>query len=126
MLHLTAPLSAVPLAEASPQLPSTPSAVIPSNNGNHSSLILVIAIGSGILIIAIISILVICHCVSHRGKKRASITEPVKTRTVDAVPIARSLPHPHPSNIRFLAYEDLKEGKDNFEPASLLGEGGFG
>ncbi|KAG8663606.1 hypothetical protein MANES_01G228800v8 [Manihot esculenta] len=49
---------------------------------------------------------------------------PVKPRTVDAVPAGGSLPHP--TSTRFLAYEELKEATNNFEPASILGEGGFG
>lgn len=48
----------------------------------------------------------------------------VKPRTEDPVPPAGSLPHP--TSTRFLAYEELKEATNNFEPASILGEGGFG
>ena len=48
----------------------------------------------------------------------------VKPRTIDPLPVAGSLPHP--SSTRFLAYEELKEATNNFEPASILGEGGFG
>jgi len=48
----------------------------------------------------------------------------VKPRTIDPVPAAGSLPHP--SSTRFLAYEELKEATNNFESASILGEGGFG
>jgi serine/threonine protein kinase len=33
---------------------------------------------------------------------------------------------PHPSSTRFFAYEELKEATNNFELASVLGEGGFG
>lgn len=33
---------------------------------------------------------------------------------------------PHPTSTRFIAYEELKEATNNFEPASVLGEGGFG
>ncbi|KAL3517361.1 hypothetical protein ACH5RR_019950 [Cinchona calisaya] len=127
-----APISALPPTEAPQQLTSTPDAPVSSNKGNNSSLILVIAIGSGILIIAVISILVICHCASHRGKKRAPIKEPEKMRTADAAPLAGSLPHPHPhphphpTSTRFLAYEELREATNNFEPASIIGEGGFG
>lgn len=47
-------------------------------------------------------------------------------RTADAAPLAGSLPHPPPTSTRFLAYEELKEATNNFEPASVLGEGGFG
>jgi len=52
----------------------------------------------------------------------------VKPRTIDPAPApapaAGSLPHP--SSTRFLAYEELKVATNNFEPASILGEGGFG
>jgi hypothetical protein len=34
--------------------------------------------------------------------------------------------HPHPTSTRFISYEDLREATNNFEPASVLGEGGFG
>lgn len=33
---------------------------------------------------------------------------------------------PRPTSMRFLAYEELKEATNNFEPSSVLGEGGFG
>ncbi|XP_027177453.1 proline-rich receptor-like protein kinase PERK15 isoform X1 [Coffea eugenioides] len=122
-----APLSHVPPAEAPQQLDSRPVASNSSNKGNHSSLVLVIAIGSGILIIAIISIFVICLCATHKEKRRTSVKEPAKMRTADAAPLAGSLPHPpHPTSTRFLAYEELKEATNNFERASILGEGGFG
>ncbi|KAA8549075.1 hypothetical protein F0562_000759 [Nyssa sinensis] len=54
----------------------------------------------------------------------AAPKEPAKPRTVDAVPSAGSLPYP--TSTRFLAYEELREATNNFEPASMLGEGGFG
>lgn len=41
-----------------------------------------------------------------------------------AVSAAGSLPHP--TSTRFIAYEELREATNNFEPASVLGEGGFG
>lgn len=50
----------------------------------------------------------------------------VNPRTVDAVPQAGSLPHPHTSSTRILAYEELKEATNNFSSSSILGEGGFG
>ncbi|KAJ6941763.1 receptor-like serine/threonine-protein kinase ALE2-like [Populus alba x Populus x berolinensis] len=81
-------------------------------------------IGSGIVIIAIVSMLVICSCVFREGKPKASPKETVKPRTIDPVPAAGSLLHP--SSTRFLAYEELKEATNNFESASILGEGGFG
>lgn len=33
---------------------------------------------------------------------------------------------PHPTSTRFIAYEELRDATNNFEPASVLGEGGFG
>ncbi|CAI9104883.1 OLC1v1003672C3 [Oldenlandia corymbosa var. corymbosa] len=121
-----APISATPPVEASPKLASPPAALVPSSKGNHSGLVLIIGIGAGILIIAIISLLIICHCASHSRKKRKSINEHAKMRAVGAVPLAGSIPHPHPTSTRFLAYEELREATNNFETASLLGEGGFG
>ncbi|KAJ0113239.1 hypothetical protein Patl1_00869 [Pistacia atlantica] len=61
---------------------------------------------------------------SNRGKHSKWILIFAKPRTADAVPAAGSLPHP--TSTRFLAYEELKEATNNFEPASILGEGGFG
>lgn len=48
-----------------------------------------------------------------------------KPMTESAVSAVGSLPHPTTST-RFIAYEELKEATNNFEPASILGEGGFG
>ena len=47
-----------------------------------------------------------------------------KPRTESTVPAVGSLPHP--TSTRFIAYEELKEATNNFELASVLGEGGFG
>ena len=47
-----------------------------------------------------------------------------KPRTESAISTVGSLPHP--TSTRFIAYEELKEATNNFEPASVLGEGGFG
>ncbi|XP_059659398.1 proline-rich receptor-like protein kinase PERK15 [Cornus florida] len=130
-----APFVAMSPAKAPPHLPSTPTSLVVSSKEKHQSLILIVGIGAGILIIAIISVLIICSCTSYQGKKQASSKEPAKSRIVDAVPAAGSLPHPtipaagslpHPTSTRFLAYEELKEATNNFEPASILGEGGFG
>ncbi|KAA8543021.1 hypothetical protein F0562_021484 [Nyssa sinensis] len=118
-----APLIAMSPAEAPPHLPSTPSSLFTSNKGKHPSLVLLVGIGATILVIAI-SVLLICSRASCRGKTKASPIEAAKPRTVDAVPMVGSLRHP--SSTRFLAYEELKEATNNFEPASVLGEGGFG
>ncbi|KAL9360306.1 hypothetical protein Peur_048429 [Populus x canadensis] len=101
---------------------STSTSVGSSRKDKHTHLILVLGIGSGIVIIAIVSMLIICSCVFREGN--ASPKETVKPRTIDPVPAAGSLPHP--SSTRFLAYEELKEATNNFESASILGEGGFG
>jgi serine/threonine protein kinase len=47
-----------------------------------------------------------------------------KPRTESAVSAGGSIPHP--TSTRFIAFEELKEATNNFEPASVLGEGGFG
>ncbi|CAL5425890.1 unnamed protein product [Camellia sinensis] len=119
-----APAIATPSAEAPPLLPSTPTQLVNSNNGKHPNLILIVGIGAGMLIIAIIAVLIICSCSSRQGNKKASAKETAKPRTVDALPAAGSIRHP--CSTRFLAYEELKEATNNFEPASILGEGGFG
>ncbi|KAK9013623.1 hypothetical protein V6N11_041624 [Hibiscus sabdariffa] len=96
----------------------------PSNKGKRSDLTLVFGISAGLLVFAIISVLIICSCAFPGGKAKASPQEPVKPRTEDVVAQAGSLPHP--SSTRFLQYEELKEATNNFAPASILGEGGFG
>ncbi|CAL5352200.1 unnamed protein product [Camellia sinensis] len=122
--YVFSPAIATPSAEAPPLLPSTPTQLVNSNNGKHPNLILIVGIGAGMLIIAIIAVLIICSCSSRQGNKKASAKETAKPRTVDALPAAGSIRHP--SSTRFLAYEELKEATNNFEPASILGEGGFG
>ncbi|XVF22072.1 hypothetical protein REPUB_Repub12eG0142600 [Reevesia pubescens] len=96
----------------------------PSNKGKHSNLILIFGISAGILVFAIISVLIICSCTFRERKTKALPKESVKPRTAVAVAQAGSLPHP--SSTRFLQYEELKEATNNFAPASILGEGGFG
>lgn len=47
-----------------------------------------------------------------------------KSRTEGAVSAPESFPHP--TSTRFISYEELKDATNNFEAASILGEGGFG
>uniref|UniRef100_A0A2P2JKA4 Protein kinase domain-containing protein n=3 Tax=Rhizophora mucronata TaxID=61149 RepID=A0A2P2JKA4_RHIMU len=104
---------------------STSASIGSSNKDKHSNLFLILGIGVGILIIAVLSMLILYLCTFRKEKSKASPKEPVKPRTVDAPPVATgSLPHP--SSTRFLAFEELKDATNNFEPASVLGEGGFG
>ncbi|XP_065860315.1 proline-rich receptor-like protein kinase PERK15 [Euphorbia lathyris] len=119
-----APIVASSPAEAPEHQSATATSVGTSNKGNRSNMILVLGIGAGIVIIAIISMLAICSCAFRQGKPKGPSKETVKPRTMDAAPAGGSLPHP--SSTRFLAYEELKEATNNFEPGSILGEGGFG
>ncbi|KAJ9171715.1 hypothetical protein P3X46_015038 [Hevea brasiliensis] len=113
-----------PVVEAPAHQSTTSTSLSASGRGKHSNLILILGIGAGIVILTIVSVLVICSCAFREGKPKGSPKENVKPRTVDAVPAGGSLPHP--TSTRFLAYEELKEATNNFEPASILGEGGFG
>lgn len=70
----TAPISDTAPSEAPPNLPSSPSALAPSKKVKHPSLILVIGLGAVILIIAVITVVMLCFCVSRREKH----TEPFK------------------------------------------------
>ncbi|PON72373.1 Mitogen-activated protein kinase kinase kinase [Trema orientale] len=114
----TAPVKAPPYHSPASASPNT------SDKGRHPNLILILGIGAAILIIAIISLLIVCLCMFSQDKTKASPMETEKQRTIEPVPSIGSLPHP--SSTRFLAYEELKEATNNFEPASILGEGGFG
>ncbi|KAL5859254.1 hypothetical protein ACOSQ4_000550 [Xanthoceras sorbifolium] len=96
----------------------------PSNKGKRPNLILILGIGAGLLIVSIISVLIVCSCAFRDRKTKGYPTETAKPRTADAVPGVGSLPHP--TSTRFLAYEELKAATNNFEHASILGEGGFG
>ncbi|KAM1166509.1 hypothetical protein ACFX1T_025706 [Malus domestica] len=125
------PPSHAPVIAASPvEGPANPSPTgtssSASDKGRHSNWNLIIGIGVGILFIAIISVLILCLCTFRREKTKASPIEtaPEKQMTVDTVPAVGPLPHP--SSTRFLTYEELKHATNNFEPASILGEGGFG
>ncbi|XP_077218626.1 protein kinase superfamily protein isoform X2 [Tasmannia lanceolata] len=122
-----APAPALGLSPSTAAQPRAPSITAPSSasdGGKQPSLILILGIGAGILIIIFISILIIYSCTHSQGKTKAPAKETGKQRAVDAVSRDGSLPHP--TSTRFLAYEELKEATNNFEPASILGEGGFG
>ncbi|XP_062006763.1 proline-rich receptor-like protein kinase PERK3 isoform X1 [Rosa rugosa] len=124
------PPSQAPVATSPLETPPKPSPALTStsasNKGKHSNWIHIIGIGAGILFLAIISVLILCLCIFRKEKIKASPAEtaPEKQRTVDTVLPVGSLPHP--SSTRFLAYEELKQATNNFESASILGEGGFG
>ncbi|KAJ7977675.1 Kinase family protein [Quillaja saponaria] len=109
--------------EAPPDL--SPAATLPSasNGGRHSNLFLIIGISAGLVFIFIILVLILCICTLQQ-KNKAPPVETEKQRTGNADSAAGSAPHP--ASTRFIAYEELKEATKNFEPASLLGEGGFG
>ncbi|KAI4301518.1 hypothetical protein L6164_034790 [Bauhinia variegata] len=122
------PASQAPDISASPlkaPLYSSPTSTSPSasNRGRHSNLFLILGIGAGILFVAIVSIFILCLC-TLQHKKRPYPVETEKPRTETTVSAVGSLPHP--TSTRFIAYEELKEATNNFEAASVLGEGGFG
>ncbi|RWW60381.1 hypothetical protein BHE74_00032627 [Ensete ventricosum] len=48
----------------------------------------------------------------------------VKSRIADTASVEAALPHP--ASTRLFSYEELKDATNNFEPAGMLGEGGFG
>ncbi|KAL7105773.1 hypothetical protein ACP275_07G066200 [Erythranthe tilingii] len=119
-----APNSAKSPAEASPKLPSTPTALVNSGKVKRPSFVLVIGLGAVVLIVAIVSVVIVCLCVSRQGKPVESFKETAKQRTVETAPAIGSLRHP--TSTRFLTYEELKDATNNFEPSCILGEGGFG
>ncbi|XP_057811938.1 proline-rich receptor-like protein kinase PERK15 [Salvia miltiorrhiza] len=120
-----APISDTAPSEAPPNLPSSPSALAPSKKVKHPSLILVIGLGAVILIIAVITVVMLCFCVSRQEKHIIEpIKETAKQRSLGTVPAMGSIHHP--TSTRFLTYEELKEATNNFETTSILGEGGFG
>lgn len=93
-----------------------------SDKGRHSNLLVILGIVTGILIMSIICVLILCLCTLRPKTKRPTETE--KPRIEHVVSSVAS--HPHPTSTRFISYEDLREATNNFEPASVLGEGGFG
>ncbi|TKY61698.1 Receptor serine/threonine-protein kinase ALE2 [Spatholobus suberectus] len=123
------PPSQSPTLAASPvktPLYHSPTAISSSSpkRGRHSNLFLILGIAIGIVFIAIVSVLIFCLC-TFLAKANTAPIETEKPRTESAAASAvGSLPHP--TSTRFIAYEELKEATNNFEPASVLGEGGFG
>ncbi|XP_004495897.1 proline-rich receptor-like protein kinase PERK3 [Cicer arietinum] len=94
-----------------------------SDRERHSNLLLILGIVTGILITSIICVLILCLC-TLRPKRKTPPTETEKPKIEHAVSSAVSLPRP--TSTRFISYEDLREATNNFESASILGEGGFG
>ncbi|WJZ90476.1 hypothetical protein VitviT2T_009617 [Vitis vinifera] len=119
-----APLVATSPMEAPANQYSASTSHVDSNKRKHPNLVLILGIIAGILTVAIICVIMVSLCASCRKKTKPSPEENVKPSTADPVPVVGSLPHP--TSTRFLAYEELKEATNNFEPASILGEGGFG
>ncbi|XP_042443546.1 proline-rich receptor-like protein kinase PERK15 [Zingiber officinale] len=110
---------------ASPSgLPYLPTFTTKGDTGDrkHSNFLLVIGICISVLIVVTFVLLILCLCSCCKAKEVPA--EEVKSRTADAVSVEGSLPYP--TSTRFLSYEELKEATYNFEPGSLLGEGGFG
>ncbi|KZV34860.1 hypothetical protein F511_00762 [Dorcoceras hygrometricum] len=120
-VSIQAPLSAVSPVVAPHKLPSVPAAVN-ANTKKLPSLVLVIGIGALSLIIAVVSMVIVCLCVSRKEKNVELSKDTVKQRTLETIPAGGSLHHP--TSARILAYEELKEATNNF--ATILGEGGFG
>lgn len=122
------PPTQAPTLTASPEkapLYHSPTATSPSSStrGGHSNLFLILGIAIGMLFIAIVSILIFCLCTLLRKEKTPPI-ETEKPRIESAVSAGGSISHP--TSTRFIAYEELREATNNFESASVLGEGGFG
>lgn len=72
-IFAAAPLIAPSPAEVPSYKPSSPAALVTSNKGGkHTNLTLIVSIGAGFLVIAIVSVLIVCSCASRRGKEKAS------------------------------------------------------
>lgn len=117
-------VATTPPAKPPPSTPSSPTSTNTSSSGKRLSLILVVGIGAGILSVAVICVLILCACATRRRKPETLPKETAKPRNLEALPTVGSFAHP--TSTRFLAYEELKEATNNFEHASILGEGGFG
>ncbi|KAK7278170.1 hypothetical protein RJT34_23195 [Clitoria ternatea] len=114
-------IAASPIKAPQKQAPTTTSST--SDRGRHSNLLLILGIVTGVLFISIVFVIILCLC-TLRPKTKMPPIETEKASTESAVPAVGSLPHP--TSTRFIAYEELKEATNNFELASVLGEGGFG
>ncbi|XP_068659546.1 probable serine/threonine-protein kinase PBL10 isoform X2 [Aristolochia californica] len=115
-------LSPLPLPRSHPNYPNPPAA---DNGGDRSILIIFLSLVGGILMVIVISVSIVYAYTKGQDKKKAlPANDVVKPKSGDTVSREGSLPHP--ASTRFLAYEELKEATNNFEPASMLGEGGFG
>ncbi|WOK96077.1 receptor-like serine/threonine-protein kinase ALE2 [Canna indica] len=120
-----APSRAISPVASPPTVLYLPTSVTKDDTGDHSrlSFFIIIGICISVLIVFTLVMLVICSCTSSKAKE-VPAEEAVKTRTANAVSVEGSLPNP--TSTRFLSYEELKVATNNFEPASILGEGGFG
>lgn len=115
-----------PRASPPPPTPHSHKSQTDASDDKHSSLTIVAGICAGVLIVIIIIAIIICSRTSWKAKK-VPVKEPAisaKPKSLDGASVGGSLPHP--TSTRFLSYEELKEATNNFEPASVLGEGGFG
>ncbi|KAK9685012.1 hypothetical protein RND81_10G249700 [Saponaria officinalis] len=122
-----APFSAPATVKAPHHQASTPKTPVAPTKGKTSPLIVILSIAAGLVITIIVFLMIICCCSSHR-KAEPCLKDPeyfgARPRSVAAAP-SRG-PIPHPSSTRFLPYEELKKATNNFEDASIIGEGGFG
>ncbi|KAG0496545.1 hypothetical protein HPP92_001236 [Vanilla planifolia] len=110
-----------------PPVPSQSNVFKPNDDvsgGTHRNLTIIVGICAALLILVVVVIFIVCSCRSGRQKKSLVTRDVAKMGSVDTALGEGSLPRP--TSTRFLAYEELKEATNNFEPASVLGEGGFG
>lgn len=124
-----------PVPSPAPSLVMQPKSLPPSmsylhkpneeaSDEKHRNLTIIVGICAAFLVAVIISVLVICSCRSMKGNKPTSKEIAKLKSSADTTAGESSIPRP--TSMRFLAYEELKEATNNFEPSSVLGEGGFG
>ncbi|KAL9227642.1 hypothetical protein vseg_003309 [Gypsophila vaccaria] len=122
-----APFTAPVTVKSPPHQASTPKTLVVPTKGKSSPLIAIVSIIAGLVITIIVFLMIIC-CYSSRQKAEPCLKDPeyfgARPRSVCAAPSRGSIPHP--SSTRFLPYEELKKATNNFEDASIIGEGGFG